>query len=35
LSLEDLARDVEQRCLEPQPRSARQERLEHLVASYL
>jgi xylose isomerase len=35
LSLEDLARDVEQRQLEPQPRSARQERLEHLVANYL
>ena len=35
LSLDELARDVEQRCLEPQPRSARQERLEHLVASYL
>ena len=35
LSLDDLARDVEQRGLEPQPRSARQERLEHLVAGYL
>jgi len=35
LSLEDLAREVEQRRLEPQPRSARQERLEHLVANYL
>jgi xylose isomerase len=35
LSLDELARDVEQRRLEPQPRSARQERLEHLVASYL
>ena len=35
LSLEDLASDVEQRRLDPQPRSARQERLEHLVASYL
>ena len=35
LSLDDLARDVEQRSLEPAPRSARQERLEHLVASYL
>lgn len=35
LSLDDLARDVEQRNVEPPPRSARQERLEHLVASYL
>ncbi|HEY0857517.1 MAG TPA: xylose isomerase [Albitalea sp.] len=35
LSLVDLARDVEERGIEPQPRSARQERLEHLVASYL
>lgn len=35
LSLEDLAREVEQRGLDPQPRSGRQERLEHLVASYL
>jgi xylose isomerase len=35
LSLEAMARDVEQRGLEPQPRSGRQERLEHLVASYL
>jgi xylose isomerase len=35
LSLDDLARDVDQRQLEPRPRSARQERLEHLVASYL
>ncbi|HUG25576.1 xylose isomerase [Piscinibacter sp.] len=35
LSLEDLARDVERRGIEPQPCSARQERLEHLVASYL
>ena len=35
LSLDDLARDVEQHRLDPQPRSARQERLEHLVASYL
>jgi len=34
-SLEDLARDVEQRGLDPQPHSGRQERLEHLVASYL
>jgi len=34
-SLEDLARDVEQRGIEPLPHSARQERLEHLVASYL
>jgi len=35
LSLEDLARDVERRGIEPQPCSARQERLEHLVASYV
>ncbi|HEX6707181.1 MAG TPA: xylose isomerase [Albitalea sp.] len=35
LSLVELARDVEQRGLEPQPRSGGQERLEHLVASYL
>ncbi|MEO8805276.1 MAG: xylose isomerase [Burkholderiaceae bacterium] len=35
LSLEDLAREVEQRGLDPQPRSAGQERLEHLVASYV
>ena len=34
-SLEDLARDVEQREVDPQPHSGRQERLEHLVASYL
>jgi len=34
-SLDDLARDVEQRGVEPLPHSARQERLEHLVASYL
>jgi xylose isomerase len=35
LSLDELARDVEQCRLDPQPRSARQERLEHMVASYL
>jgi len=35
VSLEDLAREVEQRALDPQPRSGRQERLEHLVASYV
>jgi len=35
LSLEDLARDVERRGLDPQPHSGRQERLEHLVASYV
>jgi xylose isomerase len=35
MSLEDLAREVEQHRLEPRPRSARQERLEHLVAGYL
>lgn len=35
VTLADLARDVEQRGIEPQPRSARQERLEHLVAGYL
>lgn len=35
LSLEDLARDIEQRGLEPRPASGRQERLEHLVAGYL
>ena len=35
LSLDDLAREVEQQRLEPQPRSARQEQLEHIVASYL
>jgi xylose isomerase len=35
VSLEDLARDVEQRALDPQPHSGRQERLEHLVASYV
>ena len=32
--LEDLAREVERSDLEPQPRSARQERLEHLVNGY-
>lgn len=35
LSLEELARDVAQRGVDPKPRSARQERLEHLVAGYL
>jgi len=35
LSLDELARDVEQRGLDPQPVSARQERLEHLVTTYL
>ena len=35
MTLEDLAREVEQRGLDPRPRSARQERLEHLVTSYL
>jgi xylose isomerase len=34
-TLDELARDVERRGLDPQPRSARQERLEHSVASYL
>jgi xylose isomerase len=34
-SLEALAREVEERNLDPQPRSAQQERLEHLVNSYL
>jgi xylose isomerase len=34
-SLEALAREVEERDLDPQPRSAQQERLEHLVNSYL
>jgi xylose isomerase len=34
-SLDDLARDVAQRGLDPRPRSAQQERLEHLVNSYL
>ena len=34
-SLEALAREVEAECLEPQPRSAQQERLEHLVNGYL
>ena len=34
-SLDDLARDVEQGEIEPQPVSGRQERLEHLVNSYL
>ena len=35
LSLEELALDVERRQLDPKPRAARQERLEHLVASYV
>ncbi|MDQ2928719.1 MAG: xylose isomerase [Pseudomonadota bacterium] len=35
VSLADLAKDVERRGLEPKPRSGRQERLEHLVNSYL
>jgi xylose isomerase len=35
LSLEELAADAERRGLDPQPRSGRQERLEHLVASYV
>jgi len=35
VSLEELARDVEQRAIEPQPRSSRQERLEYLTAGYL
>lgn len=35
LSLAELATSVEQQGLEPRPRSARQERLEHLVTSYL
>jgi xylose isomerase len=35
LSLEELARDAEHRGIDPQPRSGRQERLEHLVASYV
>ncbi len=34
-SLDDLARDVAQRGIDPRPRSAQQERLEHLVNSYL
>lgn len=34
-SLEDLAREVAERGLDPRPRSAQQERLEHLVNSYL
>jgi xylose isomerase len=34
LSLVALAIDVEPTGRDPQPRSARQERLEHLVASY-
>jgi len=34
-SLADLALDVERQGLDPQPRSAHQERLEHLVNSYL
>ena len=35
LSLAALAEEVERTGLDPQPRSAQQERLEHLVASYL
>jgi xylose isomerase len=35
LSLEQLAQDVERQRLDPRPRSARQERLEHLVAGYV
>ena len=35
LSLEELAQAVEQNGIEPLPRSARQERLEHLVNGYL
>ena len=35
LTLDELARDVDARGLDPLPRSARQERLEHLVTSYL
>ncbi|MGH8798443.1 MAG: xylose isomerase [Caldimonas sp.] len=34
-SLADLARDVERQQIEPRPKSGRQERLEHLVNSYL
>jgi len=34
-SLDDLARRVAQDTIEPQPLSGRQERLEHLVNSYL
>jgi xylose isomerase len=34
-SLDELARDVERRELDPRPRSGHQERLEHLVTSYL
>ena len=34
-SLDDLARRVAQDAIEPQPVSGRQERLEHLVNSYL
>ena len=34
-SLEELAREVDARGLDPQPRSAQQERLEHLVNSYI
>jgi xylose isomerase len=34
-SLDDLASEVERRSLNPQPRSAHQERLEHLVSGYL
>ena len=34
-NLDALAREVEADGIEPQPRSAQQERLEHLVNSYL
>jgi xylose isomerase len=34
-SLDELARQVERGAIEPQPVSGRQERLEHLVNSYL
>jgi len=35
VSLQDLAGDVDQRGVDPQPRSARQERLEHLISGFL
>jgi len=35
LSLAELAKEVERKHIEPQPVSGRQERLEHLVNSYL
>jgi xylose isomerase len=34
LTLEDLAREVERKSLDPRPRSGQQERLEHLVNGY-